>query len=81
MNGPGAATDRTERASIVKIRLDDTKCSGHARCHAVDPDLFPVDDSGYSILQSRDVKTEDEAITRAAVAGCPENALILEEDA
>jgi ferredoxin len=65
--------------NIVKVSLDDAKCSGHARCHAVDPDLFPVDDSGYLILQSRDVRAEEQEATRAAVAGCPENALILEE--
>jgi ferredoxin len=64
----------------VKVYVDSAKCSGHARCYALDPDLFPIDDSGYSVLQPREVNPEDEQTTRAGVAGCPENALILEEN-
>lgn len=54
---------------------------GHAQCYAVDPDLFPIDDMGYSILEDHEVASEDEQITRAGVASCPEEALILDEDA
>lgn len=36
----------------MKVRLEQSKCVGHAQCYAVDPDLFPIDDSGYSILGS-----------------------------
>lgn len=36
----------------MKIRLDRSLCAGHAQCYAVDPDLFPLDDDGYSILGS-----------------------------
>ena len=64
----------------MKVRVDNAKCSGHAQCYAVDPDLFPIDDSGYSILQSHRVKPEDEPATRAGAAACPENALLLEDD-
>jgi ferredoxin len=53
---------------------------GHAQCYAVDPDLFPIDDCGYSILEEHEVKPEDERLTRDGVAACPESALILEED-
>ena len=63
----------------MKVRVDNSKCTGHAQCYAVDPQLFPIDDSGYSILQTHEVKPEDEQATRAGVAACPENALILEE--
>jgi ferredoxin len=65
----------------VKVRVDNAKCSGHAQCYTVDPDVFPIDDSGYSILQAREVKPDDEQTTRAGVAACPEHALVLEEDA
>jgi len=53
---------------------------GHALCHATDPELFPIDDAGYSNLETRVVAPEDEATTREAVGTCPELALILEED-
>jgi ferredoxin len=63
----------------MKVRLEQAKCVGHAQCYAVDPDLFPIDDSGYSILEAHDVRPGDEQATRDGVAACPELALILEE--
>ncbi|EUA35420.1 4Fe-4S single cluster domain protein [Mycobacterium xenopi 4042] len=53
---------------------------GHAQCYAVDPGLFPIDESGYSILEEHEVRPEDEQLVRDGVAACPEMALILEED-
>ena len=64
----------------MKVHIDPQHCVGHAQCYAVDPDLFPIDDSGYSILEDHDVKPEDEQLTRDGVASCPEMALVLEED-
>jgi ferredoxin len=64
----------------MKVRVDNSKCVGHAQCYAVNPDLFPIDDAGYSILQTNEVKPEDEQDTRDGVAACPELALILDED-
>jgi ferredoxin len=64
----------------MRVRVDNSKCAGHAQCYAVDPNLFPLDDSGYSTLQAHEVKPEDEQKTREGVAACPEMALILEED-
>lgn len=64
----------------MKVRLEQSRCVGHAQCYAVDPRLFPIDDSGYSILQEHDVRPEDAALTRDGVASCPEIALILDED-
>ena len=28
----------------MKVWLERDKCAGHAQCHAVNPDLFPIDD-------------------------------------
>jgi ferredoxin len=64
----------------VKVRLEQSRCVGHAQCYAVDPDLFPIDESGYSILQEHQVRPEDAELVRDGVASCPEMALILEED-
>jgi ferredoxin len=64
----------------VKVRLEQSKCVGHAQCYAVDPELFPIDDSGYSILEAHDVRPEDEQQVRDGVAACPELALLLEEE-
>jgi ferredoxin len=64
----------------VKVRLEKDKCVGHAQCYAVNPDLFPLDDSGYSTLEAHDVQSGDQEATRDGVAACPEMALVLEED-
>ena len=53
---------------------------GHAQCYAVDPNQFPIDDSGYSILETHEVDPADEATVRGGVAACPESAIILEEN-
>jgi ferredoxin len=62
----------------MKVRLEQARCVGHAQCYAVDPELFPIDDSGYSSLQQYEVKPGDEALVRDGVAACPELALVLE---
>ena len=64
----------------MKVRLERGKCSGHAQCYAFDPNLFPIDDEGYSTLQEHTVAPGDERATRDGVARCPELALIIEED-
>lgn len=64
----------------MKVRLEKSRCVGHAQCYAVDPNLFPIDESGYSTLEERGVRPEDEQSTRDGVASCPEMALILEDD-
>ncbi|OBI19839.1 ferredoxin [Mycobacterium sp. E2497] len=64
----------------MKVRLEQSRCVGHAQCYAVDPELFPIDDSGYSTVEEHEVKPKDERKTRDGVAACPELALVLEED-
>jgi ferredoxin len=65
---------------LVRVRLEKSKCVGHAQCYAVDPDLFPIDESGYSILEEYEVPPEDAELIRDGVASCPEMALVIEED-
>jgi ferredoxin len=72
--------EAVEEGNLVKVRLEKSKCVGHAQCYAVDPNLFPIDESGYSTLEEHEVKPEDEQLTRDGVASCPEMALILEDD-
>lgn len=64
----------------MRVRLEKSKCVGHAQCYAVDPNLFPIDDSGYSTLEDHEVSPEDAQLTRDGVASCPEMALFIEED-
>lgn len=64
----------------MRVRLERDLCVGHAQCYAVDPELFPIDEQGYSTLEEREVDPADEQRTREGVAACPEAALILEDD-
>lgn len=64
----------------MQVRLEQSRCVGHAQCYAVDPNLFPIDESGYSILGEREVTPEDEQLIREGVAACPEMAIVFEED-
>jgi ferredoxin len=64
----------------MKVHLERGKCAGHAQCYAVDADLFPIDEEGYSILEEHVVANGEEQLTRDGVAACPELALIIDED-
>lgn len=64
----------------MKVQLDRAKCTGHAQCNAVAPELFPLDDLGYSVLEPHTVEPGDEQATRDGVNACPEGALILQDE-
>jgi ferredoxin len=75
---PEAAEEGNEEGNLVKVRLERSKCVGHAQCYAVDPDQFPIDEAGNSILEEHEVRPEDEQVIRDGVASCPEMALIID---
>jgi len=39
----------------VKVSIDLDKCCGHARCYAIDSELFQLDDSGYALRADIDI--------------------------
>jgi ferredoxin len=59
----------------VKIRIDPDKCQGHARCYALAPELFAVDDYGQASVIVDEVPTELEGKADLAIANCPEYAI------
>lgn len=64
----------------MRVRLERKRCAGHALCHAIDPELFPIDDEGFSVLEDHHVEPGDEQLTEDGVAACPELALEIERD-
>jgi ferredoxin len=65
----------------VRVVLDADKCQGHARCYAISPELFDVDDYGQSSVRGDGVvpaALADKA--RLAAANCPEFAITIIED-
>ena len=60
----------------MKVRVDEAKCQGHARCFALAPELFSVDDYGQSsVVGDGTVPAGLEAKARLAIANCPEFAI------
>jgi ferredoxin len=64
----------------MKVRADNHLCSGHARCAAVAPDIFTLDDDGYTALTEKEIAPDQAARARRGVMACPERALALIED-
>ena len=60
----------------MRIRVDPDKCTGHARCYGLAPELFDVDDYGLSsVVDGGAVPVELEDKARLAIANCPEYAI------
>lgn len=65
----------------MKIAVDAEKCQGHARCYALAPDLFTIDDYGQSsVVGDGSVPPGLEDGARLAIANCPELAISEVED-
>ena len=66
----------------MKVRIDRDRCEGHARCHALAPGLFGLDDFGHAAaLADGIVPPGMEGAARLAAANCPEYAVGVVEDA
>ncbi len=63
----------------MKIRIDRQRCTGNARCWAIAPDLFPLDEEGYIATEGFDVPPGEEALARRAARACPERVIAVEE--
>jgi ferredoxin len=61
----------------VKVIVDDDRCQGHARCWAIGPEVFDLDDEGHSLVLLADVPPELEGKAREAVRNCPERAIAI----
>lgn len=67
-----------EADAPMRVHVDPDKCQGHARCYALAPELFDVDDEGYSHeIGEGLVSPELMEKARLAVANCPEDAITL----
>ena len=54
---------------------DTTRCAGHARCAAVAPDIFELDDNGYNTQPSRRIAAELAPLAHRASRACPERVI------
>jgi ferredoxin len=64
----------------LKVIANMTACAGHARCAAVAPEVFELNDDGYIAFESKVVPEGLEDKARRGVRACPERVLRIEED-
>lgn len=64
----------------MKVRVDKAVCTGHARCNAAAPEVYPLDDLGYNSLEGEvQVPEGMEQAARWGADACPENAITIIE--
>lgn len=62
----------------MRIIADNGRCEGHGQCNIVDPDLFPLNEDGFTaITGERPVPSGEEDQARLGVSACPVAALRL----
>jgi ferredoxin len=59
----------------MKVTVDDESCRGHGVCTTICPEVFSLNDDGYSEVQSPDVPATLEDAVRRAASSCPERAI------
>jgi ferredoxin len=59
----------------MKISVDATRCQGHARCNAICPEVFDLDEDGFVVLLNPSPGDELAAAVNNAAANCPERAI------
>lgn len=62
----------------MKAIVDPDRCQGHARCWEICPDVFSLDDEGYSYVSVDVVPAGLEEDVRRAALNCPERAITTE---
>ncbi|MGW1675378.1 ferredoxin [Streptomyces sp. NPDC002324] len=62
----------------MKINVDRVKCTGLGICESFAPDVFEVDEDGHLLLLRERATPELLESVRAAIDGCPTEALSLE---
>ena len=63
----------------MKIVVAREKCSGHARCFAIGPEVYDLDEDGYVALTECDVPAHLEQQAIDGAQSCPEGAISLLE--
>jgi ferredoxin len=65
----------------MKVRVDRELCQAHGQCNMVSEELFPLDDEGYSAIESggKEVPAGEEDVAEEGVYNCPARALATEK--
>lgn len=62
-----------------ELYVDLNRCQGHARCWALAPETFEIDEDGFShVIKGREGSYDEENV-RKAIKNCPERAILFRE--
>jgi ferredoxin len=63
----------------MRIRVEHDKCTGHARCAALGPDVYELDAEGFNALRGQEIGCPEgmEEQARRGAEACPEQAIVL----
>lgn len=64
----------------MRVHVDPQRCQGHARCAALAPDVFELDENGFSTTRDTPVPPELQVDAGKAARSCPEDAITVTED-
>lgn len=59
----------------MRVTVENSKCQGHAQCHLICPEVFDLDEAGYSVLRAEEVPAGSEKTAEDAALSCPEGAI------
>jgi len=66
----------------VRVRVDSGRCQGHTLCAMIAPEMFELwEVDGTSSAVAEVVPVDQEALVVEAAHSCPEQAIMIEEDA
>jgi ferredoxin len=64
----------------LRLSIEPERCTGHGRCYVIAPALFVDDERGFGeVLGSGEVPSQGQEAANAAVGGCPEHAVVLDD--
>ncbi|MBO1902154.1 ferredoxin [Leucobacter weissii] len=62
-----------------ELTIDLARCQGHARCWAIAPETFEIDEEGYGhVIDGREASFDEENV-RKAIKNCPERSILIRE--
>ena len=64
----------------MNVKVDQLRCDGHARCMALVPEIFEVDDDEISVVIDPHPEGEIADRVRQAAVLCPKQAIVIIED-
>jgi ferredoxin len=69
----------TSGSGRIRIRVAVERCVGHARCAAVAPDVYLLDDEGYNRTAEKIVDASLRASALRGQRACPEHVITVDD--